>query len=162
MNRLKQLLTRPLRPVHSSVIIFALVIALCGFADATYLTIEHYQGRIPPCSLTGGCEVVLTSQYSTIFGVPTSLLGIVYYVIILAGLFGYLESRNTRLLKWTLFFTTLGFGMSLWFVYLQVFILHSFCVYCLGSATTSTILFVTAMGVFSHQELTKNSVNHNE
>jgi uncharacterized membrane protein len=139
------------------VIVCALLVALIGFADATYLTIEHYQGRIPPCSITGGCEQVLTSPYSTLFGVPTSLLGVVYYVIILAGLFGYFESKNTRLLKWTLLFTTLGFGMSLWFVYLQVFVIHSFCAYCLGSAATSTILFVIAMGVFSHQELTAQS-----
>ena len=152
MTNLKQLLTKPQKHVHLSVIVFALIIALIGFADATYLTIEHYQGRIPPCSITSGCEKVLTSSYSTLFGIPTSLLGDLYYVVILIGLFAYFESKSTKILKWTFLFTTVGFGFSLWFIYLQVFVIGSYCLYCLGSAATSTILFVTGMGVFSRQE----------
>lgn len=156
MNNLRQLLKQPLSDVHIGVIIFALIVALIGFADATYLTIEHFQGIIPPCTLTAGCEQVLTSPYSVIFGIPTALLGAVYYFLVLVGLFVYFESKNTNVLKWTFFFTTVGFGFSLWFIYLQVFIVGSYCTYCLGSAFTSTILFVTAMGVFSHQQM-KNS-----
>jgi uncharacterized membrane protein len=147
-------LTLPLAEVRTAIVAFFLIVAIIGFADASYLTIEHYRGVIPPCSTTEGCEVVLTSTYSVIFGVPTSLLGALYYLAVSVGAFLYIESKHgageikahhAAILKWTLMATALGFGMSLWFVYLQLFILHSICVYCMGSATTSTILFIMAI-----------------
>ena len=154
MKHLKRSLTLPLAEVRTAIVVFFLIVAVLGFADASYLTFEHYQGVIPPCSVTEGCEAVLTSSYSVIFGVPTSLLGALYYLAVAVGAFLYIESKHgageikahhASILKWTLMATALGFGMSVWFVYLQLFILHSICIYCMGSAATSTILFITAI-----------------
>lgn len=144
MKHLKHLLTQPLAALPTSLAVFLLVVALLGFADASYLAIEHYQGVIPPCTIVSGCEVVLTSSYSFIFGIPVSLLGAVYYLIVAAGIFSFLESKKTAFLKSALLLTVFGMLFSLWFLYVQVFILGSYCLYCLGSALTSTILFVTA------------------
>ena len=154
MKHLKRSLTLPLSEAGTAVLVFFLIVAILGFADASYLTFEHYMGVIPPCSVTEGCATVLTSGYSVIFGVPVSLLGAIYYFVVAFGAFMYLESKHGKgeiaahhsvILKWTLIATALGFGMSLWFVYLQLFILHSICIYCMGSATTSTVLFITAI-----------------
>lgn len=154
MKHLKRSLTLPLAEASSAAVIFLLVVAVLGFADASYLTIEHYRGVIPPCSVIQGCEVVLTSSYAVLFGVPVSLLGAIYYLAISIGAFIYLESKHGKgeiaahhssILKWTLIITTFGFGMSLWFVYIQLFTLRSICVYCMGSAITSTTLFITAI-----------------
>lgn len=160
MKSLKQLLNKPLRPISNKIAILLFVIALLGFADASYLTIEHYSGVIPPCSVTGGCETVLTSAYSTVFGVPVALGGAIFYLFILVSIFIYFESKNTKLLKWSLLLTILGFIASLWFVYVQAFILHSYCVYCLGSFSTSTILFVIATYIFKKQsDFVEPSIN---
>lgn len=148
MNNLKQLLTRPLQALPNKLAIFILVVAFLGFADATYLTIEHYRNVVPPCSITEGCEDVLTSEYSTVAGVPVSLAGSVYYLLILVGVFTFLESKNTKLLKWSLLLTIPGMLASLWFVFLQVFVINSYCLYCLISALLTTILFVTALRIF--------------
>jgi uncharacterized membrane protein len=145
---LKQLLKNPLQAVPNNIIIFLLIIALLGFVDASYLTVEHYQGRIPPCSITAGCDLVLTSSYSVVLGIPVSLMGSIFYLIVLIGVFGYLESKKTWLLKWTLLLTVFGLVASMWFVYIQVFVIHSYCLYCLGSAFTSTVLFAVAMEIF--------------
>jgi uncharacterized membrane protein len=152
MKHLKHLLKQPLSNLPNKVAIFILVVALLGFVDASYLTVEHYKNVIPPCSLTGGCEVVLTSIYSQIFGIPTSLLGSIYYLLILIGTFSYLENKNLNLLKWSLLLTIPGFLFSLWFVYIQVFELYSYCIYCLGSFLTSTILFVSTMEIFARYQ----------
>ena len=153
MNSLKLLLKRPLAEVGTAVLVVFFLVALIGFADATFLTVEHYRGVIPPCT-TAGCDTVLSSQYSVIFGVPASLLGALYYLAIVIASFMYLESKHgagkiashhSMILKWALFITAIGFGMSLWFVYLQAFVIHAYCQYCLGSATTSTILFIMAI-----------------
>jgi len=154
-------LTRPLTKAGSGAVIFFFIVALLGFADATYLTVEHYRNVIPPCSATAGCETVLTSQYSEVLGFPVSLGGAIYYFAVMVGSLLYLESKhlsaNVRshhwaILKWTLFATTLGLLASLWFVYLQAFVIHSYCQYCLGSAFTSTVLFITAMEIIRKNE----------
>jgi len=154
MTNLKRWLQRPLQPVPLKVAIILLVIALLGFADASYLTIEHYRGVIPPCSVVSGCETVLTSTYSKVLGIPVSLLGVVFYLVLLVGVFAYIDTKKTFLLKWTLALTFFGFIGTLWFLYLQAFVLHSFCVYCLGSAATSTLLFMGAIWVFSKYTVT--------
>ena len=158
MTHLKQLLTQPLARAGSGAVILVFIVALLGFADATYLTVEHYRGVIPPCTVTSGCEQVLTSPYSLILGFPVSLGGSIYYLVVAVGSLIYLESKHLSanvqahhfsILKWTLLATTLGLLASLWFIYVQAFILHSYCQYCLGSALTSTILFVTAMEILA-------------
>lgn len=153
MTTLKHLLTQPLRAVPTSSAILVLVVALLGFADATYLTVEHFMNVIPPCSVTSGCETVLTSSYSVVFGIPVSLLGSIFYLLVLVGTAIYLESRDTRFFKWSLLVTVFGFFASLVFIYLQVFVIHSYCIYCLGSALTSTVLFVVAMRILAVHQL---------
>lgn len=134
--------------VPISLIVLILIVALIGFADAIYLTIEHYQGAIPPCSVVSGCEKVLTSAYSIVAGIPVSLLGSLYYLIISIGLFTYLDTKKSDILKWTLSLTVFGLFMSLWFIFVQAVLLHAWCLYCLGSATSSIILFILANVVF--------------
>ncbi len=119
-----------------------LVLSLLGFLDAAYLTLEHYRGVVPPCSVVQGCEQVTTSGYSMIFGIPVALLGALYYLIILLFSIAYLDTQNDRWLRQAAFFTPLGFLASLWFIYLQAVIIRAWCLYCIGSATTSTLLFV--------------------
>jgi len=148
MKHLRKLLKTQLSSVPTSWAVIILVIAVLGFADASYLTIEHYKGVIPPCSLVSGCETVLTSSYSVIAGVPVSLLGSIYYLIIAIGVFAYLDTKKTYILKWTLVLTILGLLMSLWFIFLQAFILKAWCLYCLGSAASSITLFVLTCVVF--------------
>ena len=144
MNLLRRLSKKPQQPVPVKAIIFLGIIALLGFADATFLTFEHYSNVIPPCTTTG-CETVLTSSYAEIFGIPVAVLGALYYLVLLVCFVAHLESKKPDLLAWALRGTVVGFIMSMWFLFAQAFILHAFCQYCLGSVTTSTILFVTAI-----------------
>ncbi len=156
MKNLKLLLTRPLHRLPSSLVIIIFVVALVGFVDATYLSVEHFLGVIPPCSITGGCEKVLTSDFSTVFGIPVSLVGAIYYLLISIGSLVYLESKhisklekhNLEILRMSLFLTIPGFLASMWFTGLQIFVIHSYCAYCLGSAILTTILFILTIYVF--------------
>jgi uncharacterized membrane protein len=153
MQNLKNLLRQPLRTVPLSIIAGALVIALIGFADASYLTLEHFQGVIPPCTIAG-CDVVLTSAYSAVGSIPVALAGALYYLAMLIGLFIYVESRNLKVLKWTLALSVIGLLSTLWFLFVQTFLLRAFCQYCLLSAFTSIVLFVISVWVFSKYRVT--------
>jgi len=130
-------------------------LALVGFCDATYLTIDHYQNIAPPCFI-GSCEVVLTSAYSTVAGIPVSIFGVAYYLFVAIALFAYISSspdpvtgkKSGRAYHAALAVTPIGFLASLYFFIVQAFVLHHFCQYCLLSATTSTLLFVTAIYLY--------------
>lgn len=121
------------------VVIFGLA-ALIGFSDTAYLTAEHLRGVLPPCSVVRGCETVLTSAYSVIAGVPLSAIGMAYYVTLLVLVVAFFESGNIRWLRWASWFTLAGFATSLGLVYLQAFVIHAFCQYCMLSALISVIL----------------------
>jgi len=69
------------------------VLSLAGLADALYFTLAYY-GRVRKarwvprilCAREGSsCVTVLQTPYARVFGVPNSLLGIVYYLLLLAG-----------------------------------------------------------------------------
>ncbi len=147
MQHLKHLLTQPLSHTPKWVVGFLIVIAALGFADATYLTVEHYTNANPPC-FVGSCELVLTSAYSTVFGIPVAIFGAVYYLFILICFFTFIEAKKEKALRIGLCVTVIGFLTSLYFFGVQAFALHAFCQYCLGSALSSTILFVTAITIF--------------
>jgi uncharacterized membrane protein len=137
----------PMAPKWS--VFVALAAALAGFADALYLTVSHYRQAIPPCSI-GGCETVLTSRFATIAGVPISLIGVIGYVTLTILLLLAIDKRSVRLLRWVRALATLSFAVSVVLVIVQVFTLHAICLYCMGSAITSTILFLSSLKFPNH------------
>jgi len=62
----------------------ALILSFIGFLDTLYLTYEHLTGSAVNCAILTGCDKILTSQYSTIVGIPLALLGMFYYLVVLA------------------------------------------------------------------------------
>ena len=135
-----------MRP-KKSVVALLLAASLIGFVDAAYLTAKHYLGAPPPCGLFGGCETVTTSEYAKVAGVPLALLGALYYLAVFLSTIVYLDTRRSGILRMTAGFTAVGFIASLWFVYLQLFVIKAICPYCMLSALVSTVLFVAGMRV---------------
>ena len=129
-----------------------LIAGFAGFLDASYLSIEHFRNLNPHCFLLKGCGIVITSKYSVIFGVPIAFLGAIYYFIIIILSFAYIDSLNPILRKIIIPLTAAGFIASVYFVYLQFFVIRALCLYCMGSATTGTILFIVSL-VFIFQHL---------
>lgn len=123
------------------------LVATLGFIDATYLSAKHYTHTTIPCSITHGCEIVTTSAYSQMFGIPVALLGAIYYFAVLAGLFVAIDRGDQKLFKIVASCTVLGLGASAWFVIVQLFILKAICQWCMVSALTSTVLFILGWGV---------------
>jgi uncharacterized membrane protein len=144
MKNLKILSNKLAAPSNTAVALF-LLLAGIGFVDATYLTMKHFLGTPVACSLLHGCEKVTTSEYSVIFGIiPLALLGLIYYVIILITTGLYLQTRNRLLFHFACTLTIFGFLTSIYLVYLQIAVIGALCIYCMGSALSSTLLFITA------------------
>ncbi|HSR89131.1 MAG TPA: vitamin K epoxide reductase family protein [Candidatus Udaeobacter sp.] len=144
MTNLETLSNKPAAPSNFLPAFFP-VFSAAGFIDATYLAAKHFLGTPIPCSILKGCEQVTTSQYSSLFGIPVALLGSIYYLTILVLAAIYFDSRKPAVLKLLACLTPFGFLASLWFVYLQIFIIKAICLYCMTSAATSTLLFIIGM-----------------
>ena len=129
---------------HKIAILF-LIFSFLGFLDAAHLTIRHYNGSTVICGITSGCNTILSSNYSTIFGVPVALGGALYYLIVFILTVAFLDTKKDKILNLIAKFSVTGLLASIYFVYLQLFIIKSICQYCMLSAITSTLLFITGM-----------------
>lgn len=116
-------------------------VSLVGLGDAIYLTVKHITGATLRCSIISGCSEVLSSPYAQVGPLPLAAVGaaayfVVFSLAILAG-FGYrVMILPLKILLALMLLTTL------WLLYLQAFVIHHFCQYCLLSAAVTTILTV--------------------
>ncbi len=134
--------------LNNSISMAILVFSFLGALDAMYLAAHHYLSTPLPCTLFSGCEVVTTSQYATIGPISIAIPGLLYYLTIFFGMLAYREFRFRLILRGILALVTVGVCFSAWLVYIQGWILHAWCQYCLFSAATTTILFVLTCVAF--------------
>jgi uncharacterized membrane protein len=119
--------------------IIAAIVSLAGLADATYLTVQALTGETLGCGGSPDCFKVLGSAYARVAGIPVASLGVLAYFSVFTfatfALFGYARARIFLIL-------TVGamFLGTLWFLYVQAFLLHAYCRYCLFSAATTFLL----------------------
>jgi uncharacterized membrane protein len=124
----------------------AAIIALVGLAEATYLTVLYMTGETAVCGGSASCFQVLGSKYAKIGSVPVAALGGLAYFSAFSfatfAAFGYARARMLFLVVvWAMF------GATLWLLFLQAFVLHAFCRYCLLSA--ALIFLLTGLVVAS-------------
>ena len=122
------------------------LVALVGLVDASYLTAEHLSGNSVRCMIVSGCDEVLQSSYATVAGgVPVAAVGALAYFVVfsLATLAAYGYEGARRLL---VPLVVVMFLATLWFVYLQAFVIRAYCVYCLLSAAVTTTLTLLVLG----------------
>ena len=134
-------------------ILFAVVaiVSLAGLADATYLAVQAFTGETLSCGGSPDCFRVLGSSYAKVGGIPVALLGAVAYFSVFTfatfAAFGYARARMFLILV-----VGAMFLCTLWFLYVQAFLLHAYCRYCLFSAATTFLLAGLVLALPSSQE----------
>lgn len=130
------------------------LLSLFGIVDAAYLTYEHYRQVIPPCTINrllpiaSDCGKVLRSSYSVMFGVPLAVFGIVQYSLLLLAIILLAVYRKKIFVYWVIFQSMIGAVFSLYFMYVQIGILNSICLYCTLSAIISFAIFFLVFRIF--------------
>jgi len=140
---------------HMKWAMFFLLVSLLGFVDSTYLAVKKLSGSPVTCTIVHGCDTVTSSSYSEVFGIPVALFGSLFYLSILVLSVAYLDKKKGRLLQCAAKLTWVGLFASLYFMTVQAIILHAYCIYCIGSAITSTLLFITGMTYLKKNKMTK-------
>ena len=122
-------------------------LGLIGLVDSLYLTwIKIAHNGV--CSVSGGCEVVNTSRYASIAGIPIALIGAGGYLTMIAILL--LEKRNDFV---EFNGPVIVFGLSLvgvlysaYLTYLELYVIRAICPFCVVSAVVLVLmLFVSGM-----------------
>jgi uncharacterized membrane protein len=124
------------------------VLALVGFFIALYLWLYKIgvAGELK-CG-SGGCETVQTSPWAVVLGIPVAFYGVVGYAVLLgvalAGLQpAWLGRRGPTLVLAGL--ATAGFAFTLWLTYLELFVIHALCRWCVASAVVITLIWGVSM-----------------
>ena len=128
-------------PSRGRTILYSIAALFClfGLADATYLTILALTGETAACGGQIGCQEVLGSAYSKVAGIPVASFGVAGYftafTCAIFAAFGYVRAR-----KFFVIVVGVLFVSTLWLLYVQAFLLHAFCRYCLFSAAICFLL----------------------
>lgn len=125
----------------------SMVLAILGMVDAAYLTWVKLADAMATCSDIGDCELVNTSRYSEIGGIPIAALGAAAYLSIVALLAAEKRYPNYGLsLKTGVFGITLaGTLYSAYLTFIEVSVLHAICPFCVLSAVLMTALLVLSV-----------------
>lgn len=124
------------------------LLALAGLLISSYLTLYKlgYLGEIQ-CTI-GGCETVQTSRWAVFLGLPVSAWGLGAYVTILALAIAGVQPRFARA-RWVALalFALSGVGVvfSAWLTYLEAFVIHAWCQWCVISAILITLIFLLSL-----------------
>lgn len=108
------------------------ILASVGVVVSSYLTLKAADPSSIVCSIGGGCEKVLSSQYATMFGAPVSAYGLVWYLAVLGLVFGVYINRSVSsyILK---LFALLGLVFSLYLFWVSRYLIGAYCTWCLVS-----------------------------
>ena len=116
-------------------------LALAGIALTSYLTFTAWFGEKPAfCGAGSDCDLVQQSRWSTLFGVPIALWGLLTYAL-LARLVWRLRSRPSTW-RVALFVAVVGAAVSWYLTAVSAFEIEAFCAYCLASFTIANILLI--------------------
>ena len=131
------------QPLFSLPRILILVLSIVGFGIMAYLTYIHYANTKSFCDIseTVSCDVVTTSIYSEIFGLPISILGLGYFGFTFLLTVFYRRKEYFQ----ALFFLTLFVLIpSLYFSVLEATVIKAWCVLCETSKLLMIVILITS------------------
>lgn len=127
---------------------FVTVLSLIGLITSIYLAFKSSTGGSVACPIfEGGCDVVLKSEYSEFLGIHLSVYGIVFYLGILLLTSYFLATKKELAIMFVAIGSLTGFVLSVIFIGIQGILIGTYCFYCMISAITSTLLFITTFKV---------------
>lgn len=124
------------------------LVALVGLFVALYLWLYKagFIGTLV-CG-AGSCETVQLSRWATLMALPVAAWGVAFYAVVLVVALLLVQDRfaESRLLSLALLVLT-GWGVlfSAWLTYLELFVIHAICRWCVVSAVIALILFLLAL-----------------
>jgi uncharacterized membrane protein len=121
------------------------VVGVIGLGISLYLSWTKLTGALPICGPSGGCETVDSSPYSVVAGIPVALFGVLNSaaVVVLAAWWARTRSRRAAYGAYALGLT--GTLIEAYLVYLELFVIHAICIWCVAYGITVVLGFAIAV-----------------
>ncbi len=114
-----------------------LALSFIGILISAYLTYAKVTSNPLICGLDRGCDIVQQSSYSTLFGIPLGFWGLIYYFALVI----LFSNDAVKFAKTTASIAVLwGVAFSIYLTLIEIFVIHAFCYWCLGSAAVSVLI----------------------
>ena len=124
------------------------LVALVGLFVALYLWL-YKAGVIGALACgAGSCETVQLSKWATLLNLPVAAWGVAFYAVVCTVAIALVQERwegSRKLSLALLLLTTWGLLFSLWLTYLELFVIHAICRWCVVSAVIALVLWALAV-----------------
>ncbi|HEX6872632.1 MAG TPA: vitamin K epoxide reductase family protein [Micromonosporaceae bacterium] len=120
-------------------------LAVAGLGISVYLTVEHYTAAVSLACPTSGavnCERVTSSPQSLVFGIPVALLGVGYFLVMLALVLpAAWRSARPGLRAARIGLGAAGVAFVLYLIYAELFLINAICLWCTAVHAVTVLLF---------------------
>lgn len=125
-----------------------IIASIIGLLDSAYLSyVKLFNTPIYCTPGLGDCDVVNASRWSVLLGIPIAILGFATFLAIL--LLATLGEKNRFINPYAnlmLFgISLIGFLFSLYLTGIEIFILRTYCQWCVLSFILITLIFVASI-----------------
>jgi len=122
------------------------ILSIIGLGASIYLTYVEVTHTRALCGPVGDCNAVQSSPYAKLFGVlPIGLVGALgYLAILVTWLWRRFRTDSLSKVAGPVMYGMALFGtlFSIYLTYLELFVIHAVCIWCLSSAVIITALML--------------------
>jgi uncharacterized membrane protein len=117
-----------------------IILGAIGFIVSAYIFMKKRTGKKVVCPFRGSCDRVITSSYGKFFGISLEIFGMCYYALIVLFHILFLVSpffSHVVFLYGHVVFSLGAVLFSLYLLGIQLFVLRTWCTWCILSMLTS-------------------------
>ena len=135
-----------LRRIHPGWIL--VVLDVIGLAIAGYLSVVELGGGVPYCGPLHGCETVAQSPYAWVGPFPVAVYGVILSSILLVLALAWVKTDKPALLDVHYGLSLIGVIFEIYFIALQIFVIHAVCIWCTLYGLSLILRFLVAMTIW--------------
>lgn len=124
-------------------LLLIIILSVIGIVNTSYLSYHSIKKTPVKCIFfpPEWCEKVQHSKFSRTLGFPNSMAGLGMYSALL--ILSILFAVGFLVVAWPIIaIIWIGFIFSMYFTFIQAFVLRAFCTWCVLSAIEFTLLFI--------------------
>ena len=118
-------------------------LSILGLIISAYLAYEYSLSTPIGCPIGGGCETVRQSAFSSMFGIPIPYFGIAFYLsLAIFSITRVLDLFDGKIKFLIRLIAVVGFLFGAYLTFLEAFVIHAYCFWCVSSFIISTLILV--------------------
>lgn len=127
----------------------AFISVLVGLFASTYLTWAYTSSTHRMVCMGGGCDTVRASKYAVLWGLPLPIYGLAFYIWLAVMILAEARLPEYSARIWRLILIAAGGGVlfSGWLTYLEGFVIHAWCEWCVTQAIAIAVTFLLTLTI---------------